>query len=49
MPDGFIYLKADPHVCFNRLQRRARGEEVNVTLKYLESLHDKHETWLMQV
>lgn len=32
-----------------RLKRRARGEELGVSLDYLTSLHDKHEKWLSKV
>ena len=47
-PSGFIYLKTDPEVCFERLVKRNRSEEVGVTLVYLQSLHTKHEQWLVQ-
>lgn len=46
-PDGFIYLHTDPTVCYQRLLKRARSEEVGVTLDYLKLLHDKHEAWLI--
>ena len=46
IPDGFIYLRATPDICMNRLQRRQRTEEGGVTLEYLQGLHQKHEDWL---
>lgn len=46
IPDGFIYLKADPRTCLERMSSRARSEEVGVSLDYLENLHSKHEDWL---
>lgn len=46
VPDGFVYLRADPETCMRRLRRRARCEELDVDLQYLLSLHDKHERWL---
>ena len=46
-PTGFIYLKTDPEVCYARLTKRAREEEVGVSLEYLQSLHNKHEAWLL--
>ncbi len=46
IPDGFIYLRATPNICMNRLKRRHRAEEGGVTLNYLEGLHQKHEDWL---
>ena len=48
-PDGFIYLKADPDVCSERMARRNRSEEGGVKLEYLEQLHNMHEQWLGQV
>lgn len=46
-PTGFIYLKTDPQVCFDRLKKRARHEESSIPYSYLSSLHDKHEDWLV--
>eukprot|EP00940_MAST-03C_sp_MAST-3C-sp2_P003220 g3220.t1 len=47
IPDAFIYLRADPEVCFKRLKTRNREEESNVPLDYLQLLHRKHEAWFM--
>lgn len=46
-PAGFIYLKTDPKICFERLSSRGRMEEKSVSLDYLELLHTKHEEWLI--
>ncbi len=46
-PAGFIYLRTDPSVCHERLKKRDRYEEANITLSYLKQLHDKHESWLI--
>lgn len=45
-PNGFIYLKARPETCIQRLRARNRSEEAGVQRSYLESLHEKHESWL---
>lgn len=47
-PTGFIYLQADPQVCYDRLRKRNRQEESSVPLDYLKRLHEKHEQWLIQ-
>lgn len=47
-PDGFIYLKTDPNVCYQRLHKRNRHEEAAIPLAYLEQLHERHEKWLIK-
>eukprot|EP00884_Botryococcus_braunii_P010284 jgi/Botrbrau1/19257/Bobra.0073s0007.1 len=46
VPDGFIYLKAEPTTCMERMKKRGRGEEAQVSISYLEDIHRKHEEWL---
>ncbi len=47
-PDGFIYLRTNPAVCYERLKKRNRNEEVAVSLDYITRLHTKHEEWLVE-
>ncbi|KFK41618.1 hypothetical protein AALP_AA2G151700, partial [Arabis alpina] len=47
VPDGFIYLRASPDTCHKRMMLRKRAEEGGVSLKYLQDLHEKHESWLL--
>lgn len=42
IPDGFIYLRAEPDTCMRRLLNRARQEELTVTNSYLEGKNAKH-------
>ena len=46
-PAGFIYLRTDPEVCYQRLTKRGRHEETTVSKDYLMRLHQKHEAWLV--
>ncbi len=46
-PSGFIYLRTDPKVSYERLKKRSRQEEAMVALEYIVRLHDKHEDWLI--
>ena len=39
VPNGFIYLRANPETCYNRLRHRDRTEESSVSLPYLEQIH----------
>lgn len=47
VPDAFIYLRASPDTCMQRLHSRKRPEENGVSLEYLQGLHEKHEQWLL--
>ncbi|CAA7052398.1 unnamed protein product [Microthlaspi erraticum] len=47
VPDGFIYLRASPDTCHKRMLTRKRAEEEGLSLKYLQDLHEKHESWLL--
>lgn len=47
-PLGFIYLQLDPEVAYERIQKRARAEEKNITLEYLRQIHLKHELFLIK-
>ncbi|XP_014779571.1 thymidine kinase 2, mitochondrial isoform X1 [Octopus bimaculoides] len=46
--DQIVYLKADPHLCFERLKKRCRKEEDPVPVSLLENLHKIHEEWLIK-
>ena len=46
-PDGFIYLKTTPEVCYGRLRKRSRHEEDAIPVSYLEAINQKHEDWLI--
>jgi len=48
IPNGFIYLRVDADVCFDRLTKRNRHEESSVSLDYLKLLGNKHEDWLIE-
>lgn len=46
-PSGYIYLRAEPDVSYDRVKIRNRGGEESIPLEYLKSLHDKHDDWLL--
>ncbi|KFU94385.1 hypothetical protein M959_11397, partial [Chaetura pelagica] len=45
---GFLYLRAEPQTCLERLRRRARSEESGIQLGYLQQLHSQHDQWLLE-
>ncbi|NXI93191.1 DGUOK protein, partial [Psophia crepitans] len=45
---GFLYLRATPQPCRERLRRGARSEEGGIQLGYLQQLHAQHEHWLVE-
>jgi deoxyadenosine/deoxycytidine kinase len=48
-PDVLVYLRTDPKVCHERMQRRARSEEGGVPLEYLRRIHEKHESFVEEM
>jgi len=46
-PTGFIYLRADPEISYERIKKRCRSGEETISFEYLKELHAKHELWLM--
>ena len=39
--DAVVYIKAEPELCLERIKKRARDGEENISLDYLQKLHDK--------
>ena len=46
-PCGFIYLKTDPQICFERIKKRNRSGEQCITLEYLKQLNSIHDNFLL--
>jgi deoxycitidine kinase len=44
---GFIYLRADPEISYQRIKKRNRSGEENIPMEYIKKLHDKHDNWLL--
>lgn len=45
--DKTLYLRtSNVDINMSRIKKRNRPEEAQITLEYLQSLHDKHEAWL---
>ena len=47
--DKIVYLRSSPDECLERVKSRAREGEEDISLSYLERVHNKHEDWLAQV
>ena len=48
-PDAFIYLKTSPEKCFERIQKRGREEEKEVTVEYITKVHEYHEKFIQKL
>lgn len=46
-PQGFIYLRTDPEVAYERIKRRNRLAEKTISLTYIKQIHDCHEDFLV--
>jgi deoxyadenosine/deoxycytidine kinase len=47
-PMKFIYIRADPSISFDRVNKRARIGETTIPLAYLENCHKYHDDWLLK-
>ncbi len=47
-PQGFIYLRAEPQVCYDRIAKRGRESEKRHSLTYAKQLHHWHEEFLIE-
>jgi deoxyadenosine/deoxycytidine kinase len=43
----YIFVDADPVICWERKLKRDRKEEKPMPLEYLQSLHKRHRDWLL--
>ncbi|HML19455.1 MAG TPA: deoxynucleoside kinase [Candidatus Dependentiae bacterium] len=48
VPDGFIYLKVDPEIAFERTKIRNRSAESSMTLSYLKDIDKLHSDFLLE-
>jgi deoxyadenosine/deoxycytidine kinase len=46
-PKGFIYLHVDPAISYERIKKRNRLTEKQISLAYLKQIHAKHEEFLV--
>lgn len=44
---NIIYLRCSPQVAYDRIIKRARHEELDIGLDYIEKIHEYHENWLL--
>lgn len=47
-PHGFIYLKVDPEISYERIKKRNRFAEKTISLAYLKQIHQRHEEFLIE-
>jgi deoxyadenosine/deoxycytidine kinase len=47
-PLGFIYLKASPQICFERVKKRNRPSEKALTLAYIKQIEASHDKFLIE-
>lgn len=47
IPHGFIYLRVDPKIAYERIKKRNRHAEKTLSLRYLKQIHTRHENFLI--
>lgn len=46
-PKGFIYLRAKPEICFERIKKRNRVSETSLDKEYVKNIHEWHDQFLL--
>lgn len=46
-PSKIVYLRCDPQISFDRIHKRNRNEEKQISYEYIEKLHRYHDDWLL--
>ena len=41
-------MQTSPQICFERIQKRNRISEKNITLDYIKQIHNQHEQFLIE-
>lgn len=47
--DAIIYLRTTPEIAFERVKKRNRPEEVEISLEYITLLHTLYEKWIPSI
>ncbi len=47
-PQGFIYLRVDPEIAYERTKLRNRAAEKSMPLEYLNQIHNHHDQFLIE-
>jgi deoxyadenosine/deoxycytidine kinase len=47
-PKGFIYLKADPQTCLERIKKRSRPSETSISIEYVRDIDRAHDNFLIE-
>lgn len=47
-PEGFIYLRVDPEVAYERIKKRMRASEDLIPIEYLRQIHERHDEFLLK-
>jgi deoxyadenosine/deoxycytidine kinase len=47
IPTGFVYIRTSPENCFERIMKRGRSDESEITLSYIKQIDKKHDQFLI--
>lgn len=47
--DHYIYLNVNPTIAHERIMKRRRGNEKNISIEYLQKLHDKYDNFFSRM